>query len=146
MVVYFEQRIMSARIGKYDVLEILGRGGMGVVYKAYDPVLDREVALKTMTVDALKDPLMRERFYREARAAGRLRHPNIVTIYELGEEDNMPFIAMEYLHGHDLHHMIRISMARARDERGSGGNGLFHRIDRIIHRAPGVRLALETQR
>src|SRR5438876_1650165 len=94
--VYFGQEAMSTRIGKYDVLEILGRGGMGVVYKAYDPVLDREVALKTMTVDALKDPLLRERFYREARAAGRLRHPNIVTIYELGEEDNTPFIAMEY--------------------------------------------------
>jgi serine/threonine-protein kinase len=99
---------MSAKIGKYDILEILGRGGMGVVYKAYDPILDREVALKTMTAEALKDPILRERFYREARAAGKLRHPNIVTIYELGEENNMPFIAMEYLHGHDLHHMIRM--------------------------------------
>lgn len=99
---------MSAKIGKYDILEILGRGGMGVVYKAYDPVLDREVALKTMTAEALKDPILRERFYREARAAGKLRHPNIVTIYELGEENNMPFIAMEYLHGHDLHHLIRM--------------------------------------
>lgn len=81
---------------------------MGVVYKAYDPILDREVALKTMTAEALKDPILRERFYREARAAGKLRHPNIVTIYELGEENNMPYIAMEYLHGHDLHHLIRM--------------------------------------
>lgn len=99
---------MSAKIGKYDILEILGRGGMGVVYKAYDPILDREVALKTMTAEGLKDPILRERFYREARAAGKLRHPNIVTIYELGEENNTPYIAMEYLHGHDLHHMIRM--------------------------------------
>lgn len=99
---------MSTKIGKYDVLEILGRGGMGVVYKAYDPILDREVALKTMTAEGLKDPVLRERFYREARAAGKLRHPNIVTIYELGEENNIPYIAMEYLTGTDIHHMIRM--------------------------------------
>lgn len=98
---------MTSKIGKYDVLEVLGRGGMGVVYKAYDPVLDREVALKTMTAEGLKDPVLRERFYREARAAGRLRHPNIVTIYELGEENDMPFIAMEYLPGTDIHQIIK---------------------------------------
>ncbi|PWT90901.1 MAG: hypothetical protein C5B54_06310 [Acidobacteria bacterium] len=99
---------MSLKIGKYDVLEILGRGGMGVVYKAYDPILDREVALKTMTSEGLKDPVLRERFYREARAAGKLRHANIVTIYELGEENNVPYIAMEYIHGTDVHHLIRM--------------------------------------
>src|SRR5262249_23004998 len=58
--------------------------------------------------DGLKDPVLRERFYREARAAGRLRHANIVTIYELGEEAGIPFIAMEYLTGTDVHHMIRM--------------------------------------
>lgn len=99
---------MSTKIGKYDVLEILGRGGMGVVYKAYDPILDREVALKTMTAEGLKDPVMKERFYREARAAGRLRHPNIVTIYELGEENNVPFISMEFIPGSDVHSLIRM--------------------------------------
>ena len=99
---------MSTKIGKYDILEILGRGGMGVVYKAYDPILDREVALKTMTADGLKDPVLRERFYREARAAGKLRHPNIVTIYELGEENNVPFIAMEYIQGSDVYNVIRM--------------------------------------
>lgn len=98
---------MSSKIGKYEVLDVLGRGGMGVVYKAYDPILDREIALKTMTADGLKDPVLKERFYREARAAGRLRHPNIVTIYELGEESNVPFIAMEYIHGTDIHAVIR---------------------------------------
>lgn len=99
---------MSTKIGKYDVLEILGRGGMGVVYKAYDPILDREVALKTMTAEGLKDPVMKERFYREARAAGRLRHPNIVTIYELGEENDVPFISMEFIPGSDVHSLIRM--------------------------------------
>jgi serine/threonine-protein kinase len=98
---------MSTKIGKYEILEVLGRGGMGVVYKAYDPILDREVALKTMTAEGLKDPVLKERFYREARAAGRLRHPNIVTIYELGEENNVPFIAMEYIHGSDVHSVIK---------------------------------------
>lgn len=98
---------MSSKIGKYEVLDVLGRGGMGVVYKAYDPILDREIALKTMTSDGLKDPVLKERFYREARAAGRLRHPNIVTIYELGEENSVPFIAMEYIHGTDVHAIIK---------------------------------------
>lgn len=106
--ILLSQTIMSTKIGKYDVLEILGRGGMGVVYKAYDPILDREVALKTMTADGLKDPVMKERFYREARAAGRLRHPNIVTIYELGEENNVPFIAMEFIPGTDVYSLIRM--------------------------------------
>lgn len=99
---------MSTKIGKYDVLEILGRGGMGVVYKAYDPILDREVALKTMTAEGLKDPVMKERFYREARAAGRLRHPNIVTIYELGEENDIPYISMEFIPGSDVYSLIRM--------------------------------------
>jgi serine/threonine protein kinase len=98
---------MSSKIGKYEVLDVLGRGGMGVVYKAYDPILDREIALKTMTAEGLKDPVLKERFYREARAAGRLRHPNIVTIYELGEENSVPFIAMEYIHGSDVHAVIK---------------------------------------
>src|SRR5262245_1690848 len=98
---------MSSKIGKYDLLEVIGKGGMGVVYKAYDPVLDREVAMKTMTSEALKDPVLRERFYREARSAGKLHHPNIVTIHELGEQNDVPFIVMEYLHGTDVHAMIQ---------------------------------------
>jgi eukaryotic-like serine/threonine-protein kinase len=98
---------MSSKIGKYDLLEVIGKGGMGVVYKAYDPILDREVALKTMTSEALKDPVLRERFYREARSAGKLHHPNIVTIHELGEENDVPYIVMEHLHGTDVHGIIR---------------------------------------
>ncbi|HPC82510.1 MAG TPA: serine/threonine-protein kinase [Thermoanaerobaculaceae bacterium] len=90
------------RIGKYEILSELGRGGMGTVYKARDPVLDRVLALKTMSPGILAEEGMRERFLREARSAARLQHPNIVIIYEFGEVDGAPFIAMELLEGEDL--------------------------------------------
>lgn len=95
------------KIGKYDILESVGKGGMGVVYRAYDPIIDREVALKTISVEALQNPTLHERFYREARAVGKLRHPNIITIHELGEEYGLPYIVMEYLPGTDLHEIIK---------------------------------------
>ncbi len=90
------------RIGKYEVECELGRGGMGTVYLARDPVLDRQVALKTLFSGPWIDPEAKERFLREARSAARLQHPNIITIFELGEIDEAPFIAMEYLQGIDL--------------------------------------------
>jgi len=90
------------RIGKYEILAELGRGGMGTVYKARDAILDRVVALKTMLVDVLAETGMRERFLREARSAARLQHPNIVTVYEFGEVEGAPFIAMEFLEGDTL--------------------------------------------
>jgi hypothetical protein len=90
------------RIGKYEILCQLGRGGMGTVFKARDPVLDRVIALKTMAADALAEAGMRERFLREARSAARLQHPNIVTVYEFGEVGGAPFISMEYLEGENL--------------------------------------------
>jgi serine/threonine protein kinase/WD40 repeat protein len=93
---------LPEKIGKYEVIAELGRGAMGTVYKARDPILQREVALKTMSEALLVDEEMRERFYREARSAAQLQHPNIVTIYELGEVEGKPFIAMELLQGCDL--------------------------------------------
>lgn len=90
------------RIGKYDIIEELGRGGMGVVYKAYDPVIGRNVAIKVIIERALTIPDIRERFYREARSAGRLSHENIVIIHDVGEADGFPYIVMEYLPGIDL--------------------------------------------
>jgi serine/threonine protein kinase len=96
------------KLGKYEIRSELGRGAMGVVYKAYDPILEREVALKTMmaSMGAL-DGESKSRFYREARSAAKLTHRNIVTIYDMGEEEGVPYIAMEYLDGIDLHRKIK---------------------------------------
>jgi serine/threonine-protein kinase len=90
-----------ASIGRYRIEALLGKGGMGEVYKAFDASLDRTVALKTIAPDA-DNPVFLERLYREAKACGRLRHPHIVTVYDLGEIDGVVFIAMEYLEGENL--------------------------------------------
>ncbi|MDP9266916.1 MAG: protein kinase [Acidobacteriota bacterium] len=89
-------------IGKYEVLEVIGHGGMGVVYRARDAAIGRHVALKVMGAALAQQGELRERFLREARAAGNLQHPNIVVIYDLGEDNGAPYIAMEYLAGEPL--------------------------------------------
>ncbi|HEV2520905.1 MAG TPA: protein kinase [Candidatus Acidoferrales bacterium] len=94
------------QIGRYDILEELGRGAMGVVFKARDPFIGRLVAVKTITAGIADDPDLLERFRREAQAAGGLQHPNIVTIYEMSEFEGTPFIAMEYLEGESLEKKI----------------------------------------
>ncbi len=98
------------RIGRYQIEETLGRGAMGVVYRARDPIIDRQVALKTMRVDldAEHAEEFRERFVREAQAAGRLNHPGIVTVHDVGEdpESGLVYIAMEYVEGRDLKQML----------------------------------------
>lgn len=98
---------MEKRIGKYRVTGRIGRGGMGMVYRGYDEVLEREVAVKTLTAEANLDEESRRRFQIEAKAAARLQHPNIVTVYELGEDRGVPFIAMELLGGIDLEQLMR---------------------------------------
>ncbi len=102
-----QQGKLPERIGKYVIKRLLGKGGMGRVYHAYDPFIGRDVALKVMLPDLAEDRVLKERFIREAQSAGRLRHPNIVTIYDLGEENGVPYIAMEYLEGRDLDEIIR---------------------------------------
>ena len=93
-------------IGRYRVRSTLGRGGMGSVYLALDPLLDRLVALKVF--HQIEDGAeVRQRFVREARSAARLAHPNIVTIFDVGEDNGRPFIAMEYAPGETLHEVIR---------------------------------------
>ena len=88
------------KIGRYQILERVGKGGMGVLYRGVDPVLDREVAIKVMLVDFSDDTeQMRPRFYREAQAAARLQHSNIVTVFEFAEDHNTPYIVMEFLPG-----------------------------------------------
>ena len=93
-------------LGKYEIISEIGRGAMGAVYKARDPLIDRLVALKTITGGPTAQKNLLDRFYQEARSAGALQHPNIVTIYELGHEKNTPFIAMEYLEGESLDRII----------------------------------------
>jgi hypothetical protein len=95
-------------LGRYKIVGELGRGAMGIVYRALDPVIEREVAIKTLLPTAAPDMHeVRERFIREARSAGRLSHPNIVTIFDVGEHGGVAYIAMELLKGHSLLQILK---------------------------------------
>ncbi len=101
-------RDVGGRVGRYQIAEVLGKGAMGIVYRARDTVLERDVALKIMAPAAADDPDLKERFEREAKAVARLAHPNIVTVFDLGTHtDGSPYIAMELLRGVDLNRLLR---------------------------------------
>lgn len=95
-------------IGRYEVVSVLGQGAMGTVYKASDPVIERAVAIKTINLELSREERaeFEERFYREAKSAGRLNHPNIVTIYDVGETEDAAYIAMEYIEGEPLRDVL----------------------------------------
>jgi eukaryotic-like serine/threonine-protein kinase len=97
------------KAGRYQIVGELGRGSMGVVYKGFDPIIGRTVAIKTMLTEALPAAEFEEykaRFQREAQAAGILTHPNIVTVYDFGEDNGVLFLAMEFLEGESLQHLV----------------------------------------
>src|ERR1044071_6784947 len=97
-----ERLSSGSRIGPYELVSLLGAGGMGEVYKAHDPRLKRTVAIKVLPLNAGKDPERRSRLLREARAASALNHPNIVTIYDVVSDGAQDSIVMEYVEGGTL--------------------------------------------
>jgi eukaryotic-like serine/threonine-protein kinase len=126
-------------IGRYQILEKLGQGGMGVVYRAFDTLLERVVALKVISTPIEDKREVRERFIREARAAGQLSHPNIITIHDLGEHEGQPYLAMELLDGEDLlsrmAHPERMSLRRKVELAADICSGLeFAHTRGLIHR------------
>jgi serine/threonine-protein kinase len=98
---------IPTKIGKYDIVGVLGRGGMGVVYRARDSRIGRDVAIKTLTEGFVGNPDMLKRFYQEAGHTGNLSHPNIVIIHDFGDEDGLPYIVMQYVDGDPLDKLIR---------------------------------------
>jgi serine/threonine protein kinase len=94
-------------IAHYRIVEPIGAGGMGAVYKAYDNKLQRVVAIKLLPSEYVEQQDRRRRFFQEARAASALNHPHILTIYEVGEDDGKPYIAMEYVEGETLRQKIK---------------------------------------
>jgi tRNA A-37 threonylcarbamoyl transferase component Bud32 len=97
---------MIQRLGKYQIEAQIGRGGMGAVYRAHDPLLKRQVALKVISENVDMSDELRARFFREAQACAQLSHPNIITVYDLGEDDGRLFLVMEYLEGEELKEII----------------------------------------
>ena len=128
-----------AQIGKYRVIGQIGEGAMGVVYRGVDPILNRSVAIKVMSDAVARDNDLRARFLREAQSAGSLQHPNLVTVYDFGEVDGHPFIAMELVEGADLDELLRrgapLSLVEKIDILIDVLNGLSYAHKRgIVHR------------
>ena len=95
-----------SQVGKFKIVDKLGAGAMGEVCRAHDPVLGRDVAIKVVAGKLSDDPRARERFQREAQSAAQLNHPNIITVYDFGEEQGMAYMAMELREGSDLRELL----------------------------------------
>src|SRR5262245_19259477 len=119
------------QIGKYRIQRLVARGGMGALYLAHDPDLDREVAIKVMSQDIMRDEQARARFYREAKAAARLQHRNIVTVYDFAHDGDIPYIVMEFLRGQNLADRLRKGPSF----------GILAKLDLGIQLCEGLRFA-----
>lgn len=133
---------MESHLGRYEILNELGRGEMGVVYKAHDPLIDRFVAIKTIDLQKLSEQKKDEykaRFYQEAKAAGRLNHPNIITIHDLGRKGDIAYIAMELMEGPELQNIVsenrHLSIQEKLDVAFQVASGLAYAHEHgVIHR------------
>ena len=129
---------MFEQLGKFQIKRVLGNGAMGEVYLGVDPSIGREVAIKTILPSAAQGGDAKERFAREARAAGVLNHPNLVTIYEFGEDQGVLYIAMEFVKGHDLDELLQdhsLSLSEALEVLAQVCDGLgFAHRQQIVHR------------
>ena len=129
------------KLGRYEIQSEIGRGAMGVVYKATDPVLDRTVAIKTINLspDQSERAEYEARFYQEAKAAGGLSHPNIVTVYDVGDSGDVAYMAMEFLDGSELHDLTgegrRLPVGKAVEIAAQVSDGLGYAHERgVVHR------------
>ena len=129
---------MFEKLGKFEIKRVLGNGAMGEVYLGVDPSIGREVAIKTILPAAAQGGDAKERFAREARAAGVLNHPNLVTIYEFGEDQGVLYIAMEFVKGHDLDELLQdhsLSLSESLEVLAQVCDGLnFAHRQQIVHR------------
>lgn len=132
---------MITHLGRYEIIGELGKGAMGVVYKAKDPIIDRILAIKTISLNLAADEKdeYEARFYQEAKAAGRLSHPNIVTVYDVGKSGDVAYIAMEFLQGRELHDILnegkRLPISQVLDIVRQVAQGLAYAHEHgIVHR------------
>ena len=129
------------KLGRYEIMDELGQGAMGIVYRATDPMINRVVAIKTINM-ALRDDEVAEyeaRFYQEAKAAGGLNHPNIVTVYDIGKSGNIAFMTMEFLQGKELRALlvpgVPLPVAQALDIGAQVADGLaYAHRNQVVHR------------
>jgi predicted Ser/Thr protein kinase len=124
-------QLQPETIGKYRIVEPIGRGGMGMIFKARDPVLDRLVAVKVISLEVEVSDDLRARFFREAKACAKLNHPNIVTVHDMGEDAGRLFIVMELLQGEELRQIIKASTPLALEDKLS----LIRQVCRGLHYA-----------
>jgi serine/threonine-protein kinase len=131
----------ETKLGRFELVAEIGRGAMGIVYKAKDPMLERTVAIKTINMGMDKDgaEMYEKRFYQEARAAGGLNHPNIVTVYDIGKTENVCYMAMEYIEGPELRTLLLpgkpLTVQRALSIAAQVAEGLAYAHERgVVHR------------